>query len=313
MPYPYNYYNDDSRSDKEKQNDWQGFALSVGAIAAFIVARKKIALSKGWEKTVFSAGYAEDPRFTRYISKFRRMESSRGLPHSKDLTIGAAQESMLHIMDTFGYLFSPTPSLEEQYAITYRLHERFGTKGVKFPSLEKIKSASQIKGGFWEGIFGGPSLSYYPPRTPTNFGRGLPRQVGQFGAVGAGKSLFFLSNEGELATVFTGFRPGIVASWGAAIERNRMGTSTYINPQNIKAYIKRVEINREALIKESRKVNAIDWVRRYDLLRGEKVDLGKLTLEEIISRGSAAAQRLEKPSYRSFIEEMTGLRGKDIT
>lgn len=257
LAHPYSYEDPDVRSKRERALDLQKAGLTALAIAGFIVARKKVALTRGWAKLAHAVGEGRlGESYARHLKKAQEaaQQSSRLAATRREMSIGKVGEVGSDLRSWVDDLFRKLPTSEEQLNIVKKLAQSTtGLDPIYIPTIDAFRRNVRLREGFWSQIWGGPTFSYYAPGTRIGLAQrsGLPSVVGEGGAILASNEMFLL-NTARSASVTRRFahsalpftvRPEMVSSWGASVDREVRRRRKFISPQNSVDLIKRVELD----------------------------------------------------------------------
>ena len=218
----------DTRTPKEKQSDFGGALMMVGGAAAFILGRRKLAITRGVAKDILGAGLESDSRYAKYVSSKNTSQKGKTVRGS---TIDSAKDMKDGLKDPIGYisrksnftmqqmrqtavdraegvsewvkdpigslkknteLFRPLPSDRESYniAISY-FNKHLKHPASMFPAWDSlnIKESSLA-----DKILKGPRVVPFAPGTTLGMAgrKGAPKTVGKYGAVLIDGNLHFL-------------------------------------------------------------------------------------------------------------------------
>ena len=129
----------DTRSPKEKQSDKSGALMLLAGVAGFLVARRKLAITRGVAKDIIGSGLGSESRYAKYLPSKNTSSKSRSI---REATIDTAKQLKDGLTDPIGYvsnkigniakndLLRPLPSDAESYNIAVG----YLNKNLKHPS-----------------------------------------------------------------------------------------------------------------------------------------------------------------------------------
>ena len=322
----------DTRSKKEKNTDFGGAALLVTSVAGFLIARKKLAITRGISKDILGAGLGSDPKYNRFLSLSGNKNISPKATSLRENVTSTAQKVQEAIANPSAYtekaqerikslksyqlahnLLVPLPSDEEQYNISVQfLSKHLKHPTTMFPSYETfgLKESS-----LFDKIVHGPKIVPFAPGTTLGMvGRvGAPKVVGKHGALLIGNKLHFLLDPRKAERMGTFYDPnavidnvrvGIVKSWGANVERERRGLIKTFNPRNTEEYVRRTVLGTKPIIDaERREFVKREYINRFfpgvGTSKGQTMGELRQVIKDQMSLRDADVTEWNKPRYRN--------------
>jgi len=272
------------RMEQEGSNVMDAIILA-GVVAGFVIARKKIAVSRGISgqlKAVGRAGQVAET-YEKYLVKRETAEGASWLKRWSSIGKKWGEE-----------LVKPLPLAQEQINIALQAYEARGLpiKKYLFPTAKELG----IKGyGFWRSLTRGPLAAEMAPGAVIGIPGMKEITAGKFGGVTIAGTFRELGAQGQITRTVKGVRVGIAGALGEKIERGRLMMGD-VRQAGVKSYIRARLPGEAPMLEEAKKFHYDKYLRKtygpsFGLTGKRKgLSLSESTLQDYIEEGNRLSE-----------------------
>jgi hypothetical protein len=271
---------DDQISAQKRQEEGRGgsgvytVAKVVGALAAFMIARRKLNLSRAFSSEIKATGVALGPE----ASRFGRYEIVEML---KDKSANQISRMTRTLQNVGQGLIAPLPTANDQLAIA---EATFKKHGIKLSGLNQELFDATSRWSWWDTLRQGP-IKAIAPNAPLII-PGSTLSSGAYGGISAAGKLFKLNERGAVSDIITGVRSGLAGTMGERTESLRAFGHVVQDVGSVKDFTRRVLApDKRDIFLEHKRIHAENYIRRM----GWAVGVGgeEPTTKDVIRRLSA--------------------------
>jgi len=220
---------------------------TVGTIAAFMIMRRKINLSRTFSAEIRAAGAAEG-NISRYLIS----------EYAKDPNMSQISRLKAWAKNIYGAVKTPLPTPSEQLDIAISRLSREGTRLT--PEVISSVRGSIGEWGTLRTFMSGPAAFAVAPRTPITIpGRSITS--GARGSLYAAGSLLRIGPHGGVSSVIENVRAGLMKTTGARLEFLRTYGAQIRDFNNIDEYVRNVIApSRRDILREQKRRVAEEYI-----------------------------------------------------
>lgn len=250
-------------------------AVTVAGVAAFILARKKIDLSKTFATQ--SKALGKSGNTFEGLDRFAISEIEAG-----------STGTISGMIRDFKALIKPLPSKIEQRdlaTMAWRTSTHPGRHLSEIPEVSlDARLSEKMKGGnFFSTLWHGPTAPIAPGAKISLPGRTITS--GEFGGVYAKGRFYRLSKEGKVLETVTGVKSGITGTTAASVESKKAFGDYIGNWKNRRDFYKRTMApSKDQVTMEAKRVLLEKEMAKYGVKYPKGYDANKLTDPDVIAK-----------------------------
>jgi len=234
-----------------------GAAVLAGSVAAFVLLRRKIALTRLFSKQIKSIGQAGEG-LSKHILRAEMDTTKPFLSKIADVTRNWWEASKKAL-----------PTAREQYGLAvsrYQQYESTLSRGASRLNLSMMPTVEEAGISGWNTFLKGPAVAAIAPRATMGIpGRNLTS--GGYGGIAIGKNFYRIGAKGDTRKVFKNIELNIPAI-GGRMEELRLGLVEHGKGyRTTEEFIEKALIPRGTLQEESRRMVAEKYLKGLGVTR----------------------------------------------